>query len=97
MILIRVSYRTKPGYRDDFVKALLDEDIAGRTRKEPGNLEYTFSVPIGTTDAVCLLERWESAEALVPHPRQPHFLRLQEIKERYVADTTVTRCEITPL
>ena len=70
MILLCVRYHTKPGLRGEFVKALADERIAEQTHTEPGNLAYEFSVPIGEEDTVCLLERWESAEALIPHPQQ---------------------------
>ena len=44
-------------------------------------------------EEVALLERWESAEHLVPHRTQPHFLLLQEIKAKYVESTDITRYE----
>ena len=97
MILLCVRYHTKPGLRGEFVKALADERIAEQTHTEPGNLAYEFSVPIGEEDAVCLLERWESADALLPHPQQPHFLRLQELKAQYVEETELLRFEASPL
>ncbi len=97
MILLCVRYHTKPGLRDEFVKALIDERIAARTNAEPGNLAYEFSVPIGEEDAVCLLERWENAEALIPHPHQPHFLRLMELKAQFVEDTELLRYDASPL
>ena len=97
MVIISVRYRTKPCLRDAFVKALADERIAARTRTEPGNLAYEFSVPIDEEDTVCLLERWESADALLPHPQQPHFLRLQELKAQFVAETKLLRYDASPL
>ncbi len=97
MILLCVRYHTKPGLRGEFVKALIDERIAEQTHTEPGNLAYDFSVPIGEEDAVCLFERWESADALLPHPQQPHFLRLMELKAQYVEDTELLRYDASPL
>ena len=82
MILIRVIYRTRPGQRDSFVKALIKEAIPAATRQEPGNLAYDFSCAIDDPDVVYLVEQWESKEALLVHSKQPMFRRLGELREQ---------------
>ena len=81
MILIRVSYRTRPGERDRFTNALIEENIPAVTRQEPGNLAYDFSCALDDPDIVYLVEQWESREALLVHSRQPMFRRLGELRE----------------
>lgn len=38
-----------------------------RTRQEPGNLEYSFSVEIGTLTVMHIIEKWENQAALDAH------------------------------
>ena len=81
MILIRVTYRTRPGERDAFIKALLDEDIPACTRKETGNHAYDFMLSIEDPDVVCLVEQWENQTCLEEHIKQTKFHRLSELRE----------------
>ena len=97
MQMLRVTYRCKPGCRTAFVQALREEEIAAFTRREEGNLEYAFSLPLEDENTVCLLELWENKEALKPHIRQPKFLRLQELKAQYVEDVEIKRFEVNAL
>ena len=91
MILLRVSYHARPGERDKFVQALLDEGIPAATRQEPGNVAYDFSCPIDEPDTVYLVEQWESMEALGVHSKQPMFQRLGALR----AELGVTRGTIS--
>ena len=97
MVLITVTYHLKPGCREAFVKAVLEEKISEQTRMEEGNLEYRYSLPLDSLDEVCLLEKWDSRACLAPHGAQPHYLRLQELKALYVEKTSVKRFETTAL
>ena len=93
MVIISVTYHTKPGLADEFAGILADEHIAEETRREQGNIEYRFSKVIGQQDTLALLEKWESADFLPAHNRQPKFLRLQELKGKYVDSTEVEKFE----
>jgi len=93
MVVTTVTYHVFPGKRNEFIKAIVETNTAAKTLNEEGCLEYRFSLPIDSEDELCLLERWESPEHLVPHRTQPHFLLLQEIKAKYVEHTDITRYE----
>jgi len=96
MLMVRVTYFCKPDCRDAFVKALQEEEIPARTRREEGNLEYTFSLPLGQENAVALLERWESGDCLKSHRTQPHLLRLRELKAQYVEHSEIRFYDVQP-
>ena len=93
MIVTTVTYHVRPGCRDEFVKTLIENNTAANTLNEEGCLEYRFSLPVDNENELCLLEKWESAESLIPHRTQPHFLLLQEIRAKYVESTDITRYE----
>ena len=80
MILIRVTYRTKTGERDAFIRALLAEEIPACTRREEGNICYDFLLPVEDPDAVCLVEQWRDQACLEQHTKQPKFSRLSELR-----------------
>jgi quinol monooxygenase YgiN len=44
-----------------------------KSRAEAGCLDYTFSVELNRPDVLRITEKWDSAEALAAHFRQPHM------------------------
>jgi len=91
MIILNVTYNIKPGMRESFVKALQENNIEECVSKEPGNLVYSFYLPINTKEEnqVFLLERYEDEDAFAFHKEQEHFKKLQEIKAKYVLSTDI--------
>lgn len=89
MILIRVTYHTKPGMRGAFAEKLLSDGVMTATRQEPGNVDYAFSLPIDKPNAVELLEMWEDQAALDVHCTSPMFLHLRQMKEPYVIHSDI--------
>ncbi|MDR2487417.1 MAG: antibiotic biosynthesis monooxygenase [Clostridiales Family XIII bacterium] len=88
MILALFSYKTKPGERDDFIRAAQAIDLLGNTRREPGNITYEYYLPIEDPDVVLCLERWESAEAFAAHRGTDHVVKFQDVKAQFVTDVT---------
>lgn len=91
MIILNVTYNTKPGMRAVFVKALQENHIEECVAKEPGNQIYSFYLPIDpeNRDQVFLLEHYVDEDAFVLHKEQEHFKKLQEIKAEYVLSTDI--------
>ena len=93
MIVLNVTYKTKPGMRDAFLEAIRKEGIDEASRAEAGNLGYAYCLPIDGDDALFLLERWRDADALKAHFSTPHLKRLGELKAAYVLETVVEKLE----
>ncbi len=94
MIVLNVTYRCKPDMRDEFLEMIVTEGIDVASRAEEGNLKYDYYFPVDGRDELLLLEKWRDAAALAEHGRQPHYLRLGELKPIYVAETLIEKFEV---
>ena len=63
----------------DAIKTLtpLAQKMAVETLKEPGCIEYAFSVDLSDPNLVRIFEKWESQEALDNHFTTPHMGEFQ--------------------
>lgn len=93
MIVLNVTYRCKPGAREDFLKAIMAEGIDSASRAESGNMKYDYYTSAGNCDELLLVEKWRDADAVAEHNRQPHFARLGELKPEYVIETVIEKYE----
>ena len=91
MIVLNVTYRCKPDAREEFLEAIMTEGIDIASRAEPGNIKYDYYTPVEDGDDLLLVEKWQDADALAEHGRQPHFTRLGELKPQYVLDTVIEK------
>ncbi len=91
MLYVNVTYECKPGMREAFYKAIRENEIDEKCRKENGNVRYEFFYSIELPDRMFLVEAWESPEASAAHRETAHYFKLQELKKEYVADTAVVR------
>lgn len=94
MIVLNVHYKCKPGMREAFLHAIRAEGLAAASRAEAGNLQYDYYLSAEGSDDLLLVEKWQDAEALAKHGKQPHFARLGELKPQYVSDTQIERFEV---
>ncbi len=94
MIVLNVSYKCKPGMRDEFLEAIMTEGIDEASRAEAGNIQYDYYYPANGGDELFLLEKWSDADAVAEHSRQPHFARLGQLKPEYVLDTAIEKFEL---
>ncbi len=93
MIVLNVTYKCKPGMREEFLKMIMAEGIDIACRAEAGNIKYDYYIPYEESDELLLVEKWIDADALAEHGKQPHYIRLGELKSEYVSDTTVEKYE----
>ena len=93
MIVLNVTYRCRPDMRGEFLEAIMAEGIDAACRKEDGNIKYDYYYSADDSDELLLVEKWRDKEALDAHGKQPHFIRLGEIKTEYVSETLIDRFE----
>ena len=93
MIVLNVTYKCKPGMREEFLKAIRAEGLDAACRAEAGNLKYDYYLPADGSDELLLVEKWRDAEALALHGKEPHFARIGALKPQYVIDTLIERFE----
>ncbi len=90
MIVLNVTYKCRPGMREEFLEAIQSEGIDEASRKEPGNLKYDYYIPFDGDDLL-LVEKWRDETALKAHAETPHYAKLKELKPQYVTETVVER------
>ncbi len=95
MIVLNVTYRCKPGMREEFLEMIMTEGIDAASRAEEGNVRYDYYIPVDGSDELLLLEKWKDADALAAHRGEPHFARLGEIKPEFVDDTVIEKFEVS--
>ena len=91
MIVINVTYKCKPEMREEFLEAIMAEGIGAACQAEAGNIKYDYYRSVDDSDELFLVEKWQDAEALAAHTKQPHFARLGEIKAEFVTDTIIEK------
>ncbi len=91
MIVLNVTYKCRPGMREAFLEAIRAEGIDEASRAEAGNFKYDYYLPFGGGDELLLVEKWQDADALAAHGKQPHFLRLGALKAEYVNETVIEK------
>ena len=94
MIVLNVTYRCRPGMREEFLKRIAEEGIDAASRAEAGNIKYDYYIPAADSDDLLLVEKWRDAEAIAEHGRQPHFARLGALKAACVTDTVIERFDV---
>lgn len=93
MIVLSVTYKCKPGAREEFLEMIMTNGIDVASRAETGNIKYDYYMPVESEDEMLLVEKWTDADALASHSKQPHFVKLGELKREYVIDTIIERFE----
>ena len=89
MVVLNVTYKCKPGKRDEFLAAIQAEGLDAASRGEAGNIKYDYYFPADGGDELLLVEKWRDAEAVAFHNEQPHFKRLGELKGEFVSETVL--------
>lgn len=91
MIVLNVTYKCRPGMREEFLEHIITEGIDDASRAEAGNIKYDYYLPFDGGDELLLVEKWRDEAALSAHSAAPHFARLGELKPIYVLETVVER------
>ncbi len=91
MIILYVTYTTKPGEAQNFIRAIEEAGIDKATRAENGCLQYDYFYAAQAENQILLVERWADAEALKAHTCAEHFKQLGGMKEQYVQETSIVK------
>ena len=91
MILLHVTYTTRPGEAENFIRAIEAAGIDQATRAEQGCLQYDYFYAAQADDSILLVERWADDDSLKAHTCAPHFGQLGEMKGQYVLETSMKK------
>ena len=92
MIAIIVTIQLKPGFRDRFVEAML-EDARGSVSDEPGCYGFDIMQNDSDPNRYHLFEVYADQAALEAHRKTPHFLKwLSTVEEWFYGDIQLIPC-----
>ena len=96
MIVIAGTITIDPTKRDEAFAAA--KVIMKETRKEAGNVAYTFSADLEDDSVVHVFEQWESQQSLDLHFKTPHMAAFQaKIGKLGVTDMQLAKYQISSI
>ncbi len=88
MYVLVVTIDIKPGFKDPFVAAMLD-DARGSVRDEPGCVRFDVVQDEKESNRIYLYEVYKDRAAFDYHLTTPHFLRWKEAVQDWFAAPAV--------
>ena len=77
MYVIVAPLQIKPGHKDEFISALLD-DARGSVNDEPGCLRFDVIQDSGDPNRIWLYEVYTDEAAFQAHTQAPHFIKWRD-------------------
>lgn len=87
MIVVHSEVPVKPDSRTEAVALL--EDIAARSRAEPGVIDYRVTSDLEDPNTLRIIEQYEDEDAVDSHETSDHVARFQREMEPHLADDAV--------
>ena len=70
MIIVLATIESTVGDIDALRETIIALEVA--TRKEPGNISYSFNIQVADPNVLQIVESWETLDALAYHLTTPH-------------------------
>lgn len=73
MLILNVTYKVKPGKRDEFFEKLEEKEVGDKSKAEKGNEKYEYFFSREDEDLIFLVEHWADEEAFNTHCGTSHL------------------------
>lgn len=74
-----------------FAREMISTGVAERIRKQPGNRQYEYFLPLENTGSVLLIDSWTDQEALDRHHKSPMMQEIAHLRVKYGIHMKVER------
>ena len=82
-IIVNLRYTGKNGSAIAFAEEMTKSGTVDAIRNEDGNLRYEYFLPLDDSEAVLLIDSWESQQALDTHHASPMMADIARLREKY--------------
>jgi len=90
--VVLITYHTKDGMRDEFLKVVREMEFVEKTVLEHGCMRFEMFIPVKDDgNTVFLLENWLDDDSITKHKQSDHYIKYTEIKDKYLESTDVVR------
>lgn len=93
-LLLLVTYKTRPGLREEFINKIYASDILEKIRQEDGCISYSYYFDADDPDTILLVEEWVSEAYQKKHMQTLHMKEFMPVKESYVSATKVRKIQL---
>ena len=95
-VTVVATIHPKPGHTDELIRKM--QANVRNVHEEDGCLHYTYHRGIDNPDALVVIERWESEEALAAHAAAPHMKAFSQLAaEHRAGPSEVVRYQMVPI
>ncbi|WP_434310327.1 antibiotic biosynthesis monooxygenase family protein [Hominifimenecus sp. rT4P-3] len=91
MIILHVRYQLNGMTREEFFDVVKAAQIGEGSRRDEGNIEYSYYLPVDTEDEVLLVEIWKDEAALAAHQQSEHVKAWREVKSKYPVESKIVK------
>ena len=91
---LQVTFHTKPGQREMFLRRLVTEGVLDAIRRENGCLRYDFYLSLQDENELLLLEEWECRDHQQVHMTQPHMQTMKAIQAETMDSSSLAEIEV---
>ena len=90
-ITIHLYYTGSGGSARAFAREMTRTGVVERIRKEAGNLQYEYFLPVDDPETVLLIDSWTGQEAIDAHHASPMMAEIAALREKYDLHMRVER------
>lgn len=90
-ISVNIYYTGKEGSARRFAEEMEESGTVEAIRKEKGNLQYQYFLPLKDSETVLLIDRWTNQEAIDAHHETPMMQTIMRLREKYDLHMKVER------
>lgn len=91
MIILHVRYQLKGMTSEEFFNVVKEAQIGEKSRRDEGNIEYSYYRPADTENEILLVEIWKDEAALAAHQQSEHVKVWREKKSQYSLESKVVK------
>lgn len=89
--MIHITYKGSANNAQLFANEMLDSGIIEKIRKNPGNLQYDYFIPISDPHSVLLIDCWKDQQALDIHHQSEMMNEILALRTKYNLSMDVKR------
>lgn len=82
-ITVIIKYSGEGSNAREFAEEMEKSGVADKIRAEKGNLRYEYFLPLDDSEAVLLIDSWESQQALDIHHASPMMADIARLRKKY--------------
>lgn len=82
-LTVMITYTGKEQAAQRFMEEMLASGLVEQIKAQPGNERYDYYLPVNQPNAVLLIDRWTTQEALDLHHQSSMMQKIAALRKKY--------------